>query len=154
MTSVDELREFAEGVQANDWHRLSDDIDRAISGSWSMGAANTSARIVEAARLVGPTPWGEVPWPLVRGGVYAAVLQAGGLDAEPIDEAEMRRVDELMYKHGLTGERAVERYAETVAAIRTPRESAWIASGDGEDNGPMSSCEDIGTLDLPCGNHG
>lgn len=121
------VSEWIAEEQACLWHDLDEAIRQAINGAWSMGAANVAQRIVGAARLVGATPPGEVPWRLAAGGVYEAVLTAGGLTPEMPDDDEWRRLDALMRNHG--GPRATiqPQMAATVAAINTERERAWIA---------------------------
>lgn len=129
-TEVERLREFARSEQSHLWDELAEAIRRAINGCWSMAASNVARRIVEAARLVGPTPYGNTNWSLVAGGVYAAVLNAGGLTAEVPDEEEWTRLDVLMAEHGGTRQTATASYAATVTAINTDRERRWI---NGED---------------------
>lgn len=123
------LRSFVVDAGAAAWGRLEKAIDASLNGSWSVGAADAAVDAVRAARLVGATPWGDVRWPLVRGGVYRAVLEVAGLPVDLPDEAETARVDRMMQVHtDLTGDKAEARYAATVAAIRSPRESAYISS--------------------------
>lgn len=126
------LEAFVRDEQVHLWTDLDEAIRSAINGVWSMRAANVACRIVVAARLVGPTPNGEAPWTLVAGGVYEAVLNAGGVTPDlPPDEAEWQRLDALMADHGGTRETIRPMMAATVEAIRSPRETAWI-NGDGE----------------------
>lgn len=110
------------------WDELKDAIGRAVNGAWSIEAANVARRIVEAARLVGPTRYGAVPWSLLAGGVYAAVLEAGGLTAELPDDAEWSRLDRLMSQYGTRAAEA-SRLASTVDAISSGRERNWIRGG-------------------------
>jgi hypothetical protein len=111
------------------WHDLREAIGGAFHGVWSIRAANIAHRIVEAARLVGPTPYGEVPWPILAGGVYEAVLRAGELSPELPDEAEWLRFDGLMQRYG-TRATLRPQFAATVAEINTDRERNWINRGD------------------------
>lgn len=123
------LRSFVVDAGADAWDRLDKAIEASSNGSWSIGAANAAVDAVTAARLVGATPWGDVPWPLVRGGVYRAVLEVAGLPVDLPDEAETARVDRAMRGHTrVDNDKAEARYAATVAAIRSPRESAYINS--------------------------
>jgi hypothetical protein len=115
--------------QAALWHDLDEAIRSAINGRWSMAAANVARRAVGAARLVGPTPIDSVPWVLVAGGVYEAVLLAGGTTPAMPDDAEWERLDEVMRDHGGTRAQINDRMAGTVAAINTDRERNWIAQG-------------------------
>lgn len=120
---------WIEDEQVSLWHDLYQAIDNAINGSWSMAASNVAVRIVGAARLVGPTHPYQVQWPLVQGGVYEAVLTAGGLPLHPIldDVSEMARTDEMM--KGCNRVQNEIRYAGTVAAIQSERETAFIRDG-------------------------
>jgi hypothetical protein len=97
--------------------------------AWSIQAANIARRIVKAARLVGPTPPGRVPWSLLAGGVYAAIADAGRITVELPDETEWERLDLLMGHH-MTQAAARRTYAATVAAINTDRERNWINGGE------------------------
>lgn len=120
---------WIEDEQRNLWSQLRENIDSALNRTWSMGAANTAVRIVGAARLVGPAHPYELDWGLVQGGVYQAVLTAGGLPLHPIldDVSEMARTDEMM--KGCNRAQNAIRYAGTVAAIQSPRETAYIRDG-------------------------
>jgi len=128
---TEHLADWIREEQADLWSDLDNAIQTAVNGAWSMHASNVARRIVSAARLVGPTPHGEIPWPLVAGGVYEAVYTAGGVPADVLDEAEWQQSDALMADSG--GTRATERprYAATVAAIGSVRERNYI-SGEGE----------------------
>ncbi|PZG12956.1 hypothetical protein C1I95_24755 [Micromonospora craterilacus] len=112
------------------WSDLNEAINRAIDGTWSQQAAGIARRIVEAARLVGPTEYGEVGWSLLAGGVYEAVLTAGGITPVLPDGQGWRRFDAVMAGSGGTRAALSRRYAGTVAAINTPREQNWINGGD------------------------
>ena len=83
---------------------------------------------MNAARLVGPTPPERIPWPLLAGGVYQAILDAGALTAELPDEAEWHRLERLMARGG-SRESHQTRYAATIASINTDRERNWINGG-------------------------
>lgn len=132
MTATEaELRAFVVDAQADAWDRLDKALRAAINGVWSMGAEGEAQHIVRAARLVGPTPWGQVQWPLVRGGVYEAVLTAGGLPAVVPDEAETAGFDALMEQHvPVVGDAAVARYEATVRLLRSPAAAKWFTEGD------------------------
>jgi hypothetical protein len=116
--------------QAILWHDMRDALDRAINGAWSMAASNIARRIVQAAKLVGPTDQGAVPYSLAAGGVYAAVLTAGGVPFDVPSEDEWLRYDGMMGKYGTTRESMVPQYAATVAEIQSERETNWIAGDD------------------------
>lgn len=124
-----ELVEFVRDEQIHLWQDLAKAIGDAVDGTWSIAASNAARRIIRSARLVGPSPHGELSWSLVAGGVYEAVLRAGGIEPALPDEAEWQRLDDLMAKYGT---RATERprFAATVARINTDRERRWI---NGED---------------------
>ncbi|MEU8334824.1 hypothetical protein [Micromonospora tulbaghiae] len=128
---TDQLSEWAREEQADLWHDLNEAINRAVNGAWSMQAANIARRIIAAARLVGPTPHGEIPWPLVAGGVYHAIYDAGNIPADVLDETEWRQSDALMADSAGTRATKRPRFAATVASINTERERKWI-SGEGE----------------------
>lgn len=128
--AVERLTVWVREQQNHLWDDLADAIESAIDRAWSMRAANIARRIVEAARLAAPTPHGEVPYRLVAGGVYEAVLTAGGVTPDLPDEAEWTRLDELMARHRTTRATERPRYAATVAVINTVRETNWINGGD------------------------
>lgn len=121
--------EWIKDEQTMLWADLSEAIDDALNGVWSMQAANIALRIVQAARLVGPTHPYEVQWPLVQGEVYRAVLEVAGLPLHPIlsDRSEMDRTDRMM--KGCDRTQSAARYAATVCAIRSTREAAFIRDG-------------------------
>lgn len=118
--------------QADLWNELLDATKLALNGGWSIRCGHVARRIVEAARLVGPTAYGRVPWALVAGGVYAAVLTAAEVPHELPHDDEWRRLDELMSRYGTTRAQYQARYAPTVACIRSPREQEWLQSGSEE----------------------
>lgn len=127
---VDRRVEFARLEQAALWRELSDAIRTGINTTWSMRASAIAGRIVAAARIAGPTPYTEVPWSLVAGGVYAAVLATAAIERELPGDADLCRFEEQI-GDGETREEAAARLAGAVAAIRTPRETAWISGDDG-----------------------
>lgn len=100
------------------WDDLDDTLNQA-DGRWSIRAETTAYRLVQHIRVVGPTPYGRVPWSLVAGGVYAALLDAAEAAAEMPGDAEWVRLDRLMRSHGTpTRTEYQERMAPVVAAIR------------------------------------
>lgn len=124
---TDNLSAWVQDEQHILWGDLLAAIQAAQNGVWSIQAANIARRIVEAARLVGPTELEGVPWTLSAGGVYEAVLTAGGMP--PIvmpDEQEWERLDVIMTPFSGTRAAAVTAMAATVAVINTDRERAWI----------------------------
>lgn len=124
-----DLAEWVRNEQDILWDDLGEAIRASRNGAWSIQAANLARRIVEAARLVGPTPYGRIPWSLLAGGVYAAIADAGALAVELPDDAEWERLDQLMAHHG-TRLAAQAAFAGTVAAINTDRERNWIHGGE------------------------
>lgn len=122
--------EWIKDEQAMLWYDLSEAIDSALNGAWSMRASNIALRIVQAARLVGPTHPYQVQWPLVQGGVYQSILEIAGLPLHPVlsDASEMDRTDRMM--KGCDRTQSAARYAATVCAIRSPSEAAFIGDGD------------------------
>jgi hypothetical protein len=130
MAEAEQLSAFIADEQATLWHELAGELRHAINGVWSMAASNRCRRIVAAARLVGPTEYGSVPWPLVAGGVYAAVLDAGNVAYDWPDSAEFARLGALMRESCGTVGALQMQHAQSVATIGTDRETAWI---NGED---------------------
>lgn len=130
---VDQRTDMAEWVreeQANLWQELLDAIRSAANGAWSMKSANVARRIIEAARLVGPTPHGEAPWALTAAGIYETLLGIGGIDVDLPDEAEWRRIEELMAEHGPSREAARIQFAQTIAHMTSPGEARYIRDGE------------------------
>lgn len=126
MPHVDALRKFIEEEQVNLWDDLVHAIDEATNGCWSMGAANVARRIVAAARLVGPTDPGDIPWRLHAGGVYAAILAACDIPAPETSADEWTRLDDLMASHGGTHSELFARYVGTRRALEETREIDFI----------------------------
>jgi len=116
--TVHDLAEWVAEEQATLWHDLDDALRGAINGVWSIEAGGIAGRIISAARLVGPTPTDSLPYRFVAGGVYEAILAAGGIAAPMPDAAEFDRLDAMMEKHGATRERSTAQLAATVAAIK------------------------------------
>ena len=109
------------------WYDFDESLRRALDGAWSMPASNLAIRICQAARLVGPTDYSEIPYKLVAGGVYEAVLRAGGVTPRlPADEVEWQRLDAMMAKYQSTRAVWIPKYAATVARIGS--DVAWNQS--------------------------
>jgi hypothetical protein len=123
------LEAWIRDEQASLFYALDVAIRSAINGRWSMQAADAARRIVSAARLVGPVPWGEVPWSHVAGGLYQAVYRTGGINPDFPTEDEMRALEARMLAAGAvtTRESATREYAPTIAALSADRERAYIA---------------------------
>jgi hypothetical protein len=122
--------EWVREEQVRLWGDLDASIRSAANGVWSMGCSDVAARIGSAARIVGPAPWREVPWNLLVGGVYEAVLVAAGVLRDLPTEEEWADMEPRMAPHGGTRESARVRYAATRAAINTAREYAAIRGDD------------------------
>lgn len=109
-----DARAWIAAAQASRWHDLDMDIRNGINTSWSMAAGGTAVEILSAIRLVGPTDPGHIQWPLLAGGVYAAILDVAGVD---YDEAVRLAWEAQMSKYGTLVE-CTARLAGSVAAIR------------------------------------
>jgi len=131
---VKRLHAWAAWEQELLWNDLAEDLRRAINSSWSIGAANTSVRIIGVAQLIGPTPYGSVPWRLLASGIYAALLSAGGVPYELPSEEEWESLEELMCpEHGQPREVLVPRYRSTVRRIFSDSEIAATIDTDTPD---------------------
>ncbi len=75
------------------WYDLGNARRAAINGSWSMQCDNVVVRIVHLSRLAGVTPWQQIPIPSLLDGTYQGVLSAAGLEFEPPDMDEVRRLE-------------------------------------------------------------
>lgn len=119
-------QEWIRDEQGHLWFELKEALDDAIDKSWSIRASQIALRIIGAARLVGPNDHGGVPWALVAGGVYEAVLRAGNLRVTLPDEAEWLRLDTMMSKqNNVTAAWYKIRYAATVLHIA--RDAEWLS---------------------------
>jgi hypothetical protein len=94
------LEQAAREEQEFLWNDLDQAIGMAVNGEWSMHCDTLAWRIVGFAKLVGATPWGDVPMTLVRSGVYERVLSDAGVSYEPIDWDDLAR-HEAMIANGL-----------------------------------------------------
>jgi len=111
------------------WRELDTAIERAADGRWSMRAADVACRIVEAARLVGPTPHDDVLWTLTAGGVYEALLDIGGIEHEPLTPEYLRATERIMRDRVGTVDELRALQKSTITAMREPREARYIRSG-------------------------
>ncbi len=126
-TDVDLARAWVIQEQANLWTDLDHAIRHAYNAVWSMGCSNFAIRICSAARIVGPTPWGDVPWRLLAGGVYETLLRVGRVEPDlPADDA-WPALDEQMSDHGGRREWLTTALAATRHAIVTDRDAPAIA---------------------------
>jgi hypothetical protein len=128
---TDALIEWVKDEQAALWRELDEAIRRAVNGYWSMQAAYVARRIVEAARLVGPTHPDSVLWSLTGGGVYDALLDVGGVEHDPLTPEYLRETETVMCDHGGSQEACRLRMAQTIAAMTQPREVVYIRDGEG-----------------------
>lgn len=103
----DALLEFVAEVQDSDWNHLVEAIGRAVNGYWSMEVEWDILRIRKAARLVGPTDVGDVPWVAFTSGLYDAVLQ-GLTYASPVEK------DVARYREIMSGRMSEVQYASCV----------------------------------------
>lgn len=101
-------------------------IDYALNRTWSLHCDGLVYRIINAARLVGPSSLSVVPWRLATGGVYAAVLMAGGVAVSEPSEDEWREWEQqIMVEYG-DRETNRARYKDTLDAIdRQSRLGEW-----------------------------
>ena len=67
-------------AQANLWSDLNIELGMAANGYWSIGAQNKIERIVRIAKVVGPTTWGHVQYPLLVNNIYQTILEHYGLE--------------------------------------------------------------------------
>ena len=122
----DTLADFVRDEQVMLWSDLEQSIRRTRNKARSIECAGIAIRLVRAAHLVGPTPIGEIPYSLAAGGVYEAVYEVGQVVPALPDEQEWQRFDRLMASRRLSRAICRPRLAATVAAIRSPREAAYI----------------------------
>ena len=113
------------------WRELNEAIRLATNGRWSMQAAYVARRIVEAARLVGPTHPNAVLWTLTGSGIYDALLEVGAIEHEPLTPEYLRDTEEIMRDHGGSQEALRIQFAPTIASMTEPREVRYIRDGDG-----------------------
>ena len=116
-TREESLAEWVADEQENLWDRLRFDIDHALNDVWSIAASCTAARIVQAARLVGPTPRDAVPWALDAGGVYDELLELGRLPHPARQTNDDAWVTRTMSAYG-TPQHHRNRYSKTILALR------------------------------------
>lgn len=129
--TTDALAEWVRDEQAALWRELDHAIRWAANGYWSMQSAYVARRIIEAARLVGPTPPDEVLWSLTGGGVYDALLRVGEIEQEPLTHEYLRETEQVMRDRGGSQEALHQQFAQTIAAMTEPREVRFIRDGDG-----------------------
>lgn len=111
------------------WRELDEAIRRAVNGVWSIQAGYVARRIVEAARLVGPTHPDGVLWRLTGSGIYDTLLDVGEIEHEPLTPEYLRETEALMSEHGGSQEALRIQSAATIAAMTDPREARDIREG-------------------------
>lgn len=89
--TADQLRAALREELAHLWDDMSIARRYALNGQWSMQCENVADRIKTITRLVGPTPWGEVPMDVLELGLYQRIHAELGI-AAPVD---MERVGEI-----------------------------------------------------------
>jgi hypothetical protein len=123
-----DLQAWIEGEQEQLWGQLHTDIRMAQNGAWSMACAGTAARIVSAARLVGPTSSDKIQWTLLAGGIWETLLDSAEIphEALDLDGAEWTR---MMERHG---NRAMHQFsmARTLEYMKRPAEVRFIRGED------------------------
>lgn len=78
------------------WGDLEDARGSAIvRGTWTLRLAELEDRIKALTQIVGPTPWGDVPLPLLEDGVYQTIHRHIGVEA-PVDMAGVARARALI----------------------------------------------------------
>lgn len=65
------------------WSDLSEHMESAIKGRWSIACDNTEHRIKRLTPLVGPTSWDEVSISLLEFGVYQRIHEEMGITVNP-----------------------------------------------------------------------
>lgn len=125
-------RQWIYREQAVLWDDFASAIDRSRSRVWSMDAADFARRIIAAARLVGPVSHGEVPWPLVGGGVFRRLYALADIDTDVPDARSLPKLGREMDAAGGGGiAEHHARYAATIAAFaEDERERRFILSLD------------------------
>jgi hypothetical protein len=118
------LRALALASQAHRWDDLAEDIRRAQNGAWSMACEGTVCELLASIRVVGAVRPGHIPWPLLAGGVYAAVLDLAEI---PYDPTEWQAWEARMRPHGGTIADCLATYSDTRAAIRAAAD--WLIEG-------------------------
>lgn len=77
---IDELKTAIRHELACLWSDLCEAQADAIRTDWSIQCENIAERITALTKLVGPTPWDEVPMPVLENGVYPRVHAAMGVE--------------------------------------------------------------------------
>ena len=137
---VGTLHEHIAAEQARLWGDLERELGRAANGVWSVAAEDTARRVVAAARLVGPTPVEGVPWTLTAGGVWVALLTAGGVPHVPPSPGTWEALEGRMVALGTRAEHG-PRWAATCEAIaRAGRDGAFdLDEGEGAPAGELAA---------------
>jgi hypothetical protein len=134
------LVEWITGEQEALWSDLVWAINDAANGAWSMACSGLARRILESARLVGPISHERIPGTIVAGGVYGAVLHAGGFDPAIPDDAEWKRIEDLYRRTGgyLDHNEEIERFAATRHCIAADPD---LAGAPGHGTAPVTTAK-------------
>lgn len=124
--------EWIQQEQESLWADLGWAINSAANGCWSMMCDSIARRIIEAARLVGPTSWRSVGTSLVLGDVWHTLYEVGGIETDGPTLEELEDLRALLLRQGIppVSEESAMRWARTCEALRQKRTAAWIRGED------------------------
>lgn len=89
------LREAVEEAQVREWNRLLEGTRRAIRAPNSIEVENSIEVIREHIKLVGPTPWNQVPWAIFASHLYELIIGPEHADVMPSDEERLKAADRM-----------------------------------------------------------
>lgn len=112
----EQYKKWIEDEQRLLWDDLKQAITFSLNGIWSIKSSHIACRIVEAARLVGPSPADGINWPILASGVYAQILISGGI-AAPAVPWDNKSYQRMALRYGTREDLAIE-YAGTLLAIK------------------------------------
>ena len=118
------LEEWAASEQEALWNDLDSALRYAFDGHWSIQAEGVTERLIAAMRLMPPTPFSGVPWTLLAGGVYEAVVRKAGAPLVLPTESEWPDLDRVMAQYGGARADLRERWRRTVETITASRDLA------------------------------
>lgn len=104
--TYDRLRDGLVEAQVNLWSDLHRAVRYAhvtppvVPGHWSVDCDNTTRRIIDNARLVGPVSWEHIQADLLLEGIYERILHTAGLAWPTIDWEAVRRLYARSHEHG------------------------------------------------------
>jgi hypothetical protein len=94
--SADQPSDLTEAVRVelvHLWTDLLHAIRFAYRGSWSVGCEDLTGRIIWLSRLVGATPWRQLPLSeLLLDGIYAGIYTSAGIAFEAPTGADLERI--------------------------------------------------------------